>query len=1344
MPNRFIVRSAFMGLIVLATVSGAQEKSVLQSARQIPVAYDVDVVVVGGSTGAVTAAVAAAEQGARVFLAAPQPYLGEDVCGTYRLWLEPGEEPETELAKALFKEPPAWTPIQALLPFTYETSIPFHEQHKDTAPPSRLADGNWQNAYNHSVQYNGDVVVTADLGRACEIGRIHVLAFQRNGDIELQDAAVAISDDGASWREAGILKNDKLGQGDYLDSALVLSLPADATARYVRVTARKTPNVERLLLAEIAIEPPVKDAADRESHRLPPTPMQIKRVLDQALLDAGVEFLYSCYPTDVLRGPRGELAGIVMANRSGRQAVLARVIVDATARGTVARMAGADCSEYPAGSHAFTRVVVGGEQPTDTPARVEPLPSPVQNVQAAGGTSLQYEAFAYTLDIPMPDASYASFASAENILRDASYAKGQVAASDLPFQIPPDRIAGQSSLSGEWPGADAVDLNVFRPAAIQGLYVLGGCADLPRDAAARLLRPLAYMDAGTRIGRAAAADANVKPRPGIVCFGDSITAQQYPARVKPLVTGFEVINAGVGGDTAPQGLARIDRDVLARHPAAVVVMFGTNDSVMPSPGAFRTPLNAYEQALRDIVARCQAAGAQVVVCTMPPIVAEPYHSRHPKEPYDAQGGLEAVLAGYRDAARRVAQDTGAALADINAALAPEAAALFPDGVHPSAEGARRIAALVADALRQKLPDASPGRALVPPAFVPGNAGAATEPGDVRESLAGLRPFQDGLPTIPAEAATLPVLAEYDVVVIGGGTGGAPAGISAARQGARTLVVEYLHGLGGVSTLGLIGNYYWGHRQGFTAEIDAAMEALGAKRGSSGWDVEVRMEWYRRELRSAGADIWFGCIGCGAVVDGATIKGVVVATPFGRGVVLADVVIDSTGNADIAVAAGAQSVYTDGSHVAVQGTGMPPRNLGASYTNTDYTLTDDGDLLDMWRTFVVAKGKYEGAFDLAQIVDSRERRRIVGDFVISPLDLFNGRTYPDSIGYSYSNFDTHGFTVHPLFTLNPPDKTGVGGYTPYRALLPKGYEGLLVTGLGVSAHRDAVPILRMQPDIQNQGYAAGAAAAMASKSGSPLRAIDIKALQRHLVETGCVPENVLTDTDSYPFSEDEVRKAVADAVNDFAGLGVILAQPDDAKPFLRSAYELAASPDDRLVYAHILGMLGDTMGITTLMEAIDARDWDEGWNFTGMGQFGGSISPVDSLIIAAGTTGDRRALEPVLRKLDALNADSAFSHHRAVAVALESLKAPEAALPLARLLRMPGMMGHAATDIKDAQSEVLFADPNLSRNLSLRELILARALFRCGDYEGLGKRILRTYAQDLRGHYARHANAVLNE
>jgi hypothetical protein len=78
---------------------------VMESARQIPVLHEVDVLVVGGSSGAVTAAVAAAQDGATVFLAAPRPYLGDDICGTYRLWLEPGEEPMSPLARLMFAEP---------------------------------------------------------------------------------------------------------------------------------------------------------------------------------------------------------------------------------------------------------------------------------------------------------------------------------------------------------------------------------------------------------------------------------------------------------------------------------------------------------------------------------------------------------------------------------------------------------------------------------------------------------------------------------------------------------------------------------------------------------------------------------------------------------------------------------------------------------------------------------------------------------------------------------------------------------------------------------------------------------------------------------------------------------------------------------------------------------------------------------------------------------------------------------------------------------------------------------------------------------------------------------------
>jgi len=96
-------------------------------------------------------------------------------------------------------------------------------------------------------------------------------------------------------------------------------------------------------------------------------------------------------------------------------------------------------------------------------------------------------------------------------------------------------------------------------------------------------------------------------------------------------------------------------------------------------------------------------------------------------------------------------------------------------------------------------------------------------------------------------------------------------------------------------------------------------------------------------------------------------------------------------------------------------------------------------------------------------------------------------------------------------------------------------------------------------------------------------------------------------------------------------------------------------------------------------------------------------------------------------------------------ALQVLGDPAAAKPLAELLRKPGMAGHAWTDI-DAATRDIPASPvdTSTRECSLRELILARALYRCGDCEGLGESILQQYAKDLRGHYARHALAILDE
>ena len=67
---------------------------------------------------------------------------------------------------------------------------------------------------------------------------------------------------------------------------------------------------------------------------------------------------------------------------------------------------------------------------------------------------------------------------------------------------------------------------------------------------------------------------------------------------------------------------------------------------------------------------------------------------------------------------------------------------------------------------------------------------------------------------------------------------------------------------------------------------------------------------------------------------------------------------------------------------------------------------------------------------------------------------------------------------------------------------------------------------MQPDLQNQGYAVGMAAAMAvMTTGGNVREIDIKSLQRELVNNTCLEKRVLTDVDSFPLSQEKIKHAV---------------------------------------------------------------------------------------------------------------------------------------------------------------------------------------------------------------------------
>ncbi|HMP76116.1 MAG TPA: FAD-dependent oxidoreductase [Kiritimatiellia bacterium] len=601
------------------------------------------------------------------------------------------------------------------------------------------------------------------------------------------------------------------------------------------------------------------------------------------------------------------------------------------------------------------------------------------------------------------------------------------------------------------------------------------------------------------------------------------------------------------------------------------------------------------------------------------------------------------------------------------------------------------------------------------------------------------------------ADVLPSLGAWDVAVLGGGTSGAPAALAAAREGVRTLVVEAAPGLGGVGTQGMIGAYFAGYRGGFTRQIDLGVAAMGE--GGYGpdegaWNVEWKAAWYLRELRARGADVWFGVRGAGCLADGGVVRGFAVTTPWGAGAVDAGVSIDAGGSASLAAAARAPVNTLGADHVAVQGSGLGPRELTANHRNNDWTFVDDGDPVDLTRAFVAARSKWRGEFDVAQIVDMRERRRLRAEYDLDLLDILAERTFPDTIAQARAPFETHGLTIHPVFFVQPPPGKEVllASRIPLRALLPRGLEGLLVVGLGIGAHRDAVTVIRMQADVQNTGWAAGLCAVLAVREHScRVRAVSVRALQRRLVDAGSVPADVLEQEDSFPVSDARLQEAVAGGLADHRSLALVFAHLERARPLVRTAFETAHMPALRQRLAVCLGVMGDAAAADALAEHIDASVWDEGWTFAGMEQWGHSLSPLDGMLIALGRTGARRHASVVARKMAELGPDPALSHARAVALAAAGLGDPALAGGVQRLLELPGVSGHHQARLAEAARE-RDPDPNANRdrNAALRELFLARALWQLGDPAGVAGRILRAYAEDLRGHFSRHAGAVLAE
>jgi hypothetical protein len=404
------------------------------------------------------------------------------------------------------------------------------------------------------------------------------------------------------------------------------------------------------------------------------------------------------------------------------------------------------------------------------------------------------------------------------------------------------------------------------------------------------------------------------------------------------------------------------------------------------------------------------------------------------------------------------------------------------------------------------------------------------------------------------AREIPVTRDVDVLVVGGGPAGLAAAIASARSGTRTTLVERFGYLGGTATASLMACINGFRNQvepdstqtvrGIAEEIILTLKELGGlgkspypqkfyptEPGKLAYSYAIDTERFKyvalKMCVDSGVELLLHTYFCDTIVEEGTARGMIVENKSGRAALFARVVVDATGDADVAARAGVPFRHTrkddarrlnDGIMYRIEfGSGRPEGTYGCDFDTNAVVWGPgvggingaDGDELSRGETEARLR-VYE---DLAQkqtenprlagakvietppLLGIRQTRFVEGEYRLTAEDAISGRRFEDVVAisscpiihyYGYRRYLEHeGYDI------------------PYRCLVPKGVENLLVAGRCISSDQEPYESHRAMAPIMAIGQAAGTAAALCCQTGATPRTLDVGSLQDRLISQGAV-------------------------------------------------------------------------------------------------------------------------------------------------------------------------------------------------------------------------------------------------